>query len=404
MSDIKPKLTLRAGVNGAEKTPSPSTKLMLNHGKPNFTINRTKVKNDSQCPFSPTNPEAATVVLKSTANSTSNGYVKPTLMKIPLSSENEVSKVVLRRTKLPEENEKPVQQDEEPEFVKAQRKIAERLANQNSLDFETRKSGYFTHVMISPTSPTKQMELPVVADHKIEKASVVEVVSERTVEPVVEPQKPVEEPVKTVKEPQKPVETPNESATTKIIDEKSETEKKDQPNTETPKENGHDSSQINGSVEEEKPTEVVEAAKAMIEELVENVAKEIPSEKKEEVPTPIQNGHDNGVEKPIENGVHNGSDKDVVTNGDSISENQSQENGVVSSQSDVNFEPKTVTSFAKDLSSEPNKYPDTVKIVTEVPPSATEQDDLMKDMYKLKFDIHADSEDVKVIPTVRPTE
>ncbi|XP_055857331.1 uncharacterized protein LOC129920141 isoform X2 [Episyrphus balteatus] len=403
MSDIKPKLSLRAGVNTAEKSPSPSTKLMLNHGKPNFTINRLKTKTDSQCPFSPSNPEAASVVLKSTPNSTSNGYVRPTLMKIPLSAENEVSKVVLRRTKLPEENGKPVPQDDEPEFVKAQRKIAERLANQNNLDFESRKSGYFTHVMISPTSPTKQMELPVVADHKTEKASVVEVVSKSVA--------PVEEPKKLIETLTEPIEVKEEAEVKTEEDLKhNETVTENEADYEKPTENDHEkveASQLNGSAEEEKPTEVVEAAKAMIEELVQNVAKEVP-ESAVEVSKPVQNGVENGVENNAENGVHNGNEN-VVTNGHSNGdvngefngETNSQENNAAS-QSDVNFEPKPITSFAKELSSEPNKYPDTVKVIKEVQP--TEQDELLKDMYKMKFDIHADSEDIKVIPTVRATE
>lgn len=365
MSDIKPKLILRSGVNATEKSPSPSAKLLLNHGKPNFTINRSKSKNDTQCPFSPSNSETPSDVWKSTVKNPSNGYVKPSSIKIPLNAENEVNKVVLRRTKLPEENGKPLQQNDEPEFIKAQRKIAERLANQNILDFENRKSGYFTHVMMSPTSPTKQMELPVVENHKIAKASVVQVVNEN---------------VDTVEEPENIIETDSKEVTLN--------EEKGIENVES------SPVKLNGSVREEKPIEVVEVAKAMINELVEHVIEEIPETAKPTLET-VPNEEEVKVQ---ENGVvHNNEISNGNTNGESIPKEENK-----SSEIDANFEQKPITSFAKDLSSEPNKYPDTVKVVKEA--NATVQDELIQEMYKMKFDIHADHQDVKVIPTICTNE
>ncbi|KAM7346039.1 hebe isoform 2-T2 [Cochliomyia hominivorax] len=179
MADVnRPKIQLRPvlSING-DKTPSPATKLLINHGKPNFTIQKSsKTLNGNANPLS--SPPANEVknnnnnefIVKST---TFNGVFKPsnislaTKQTLPQNGhsnnnnnndvDNEAAKVILRRAKVvPTEVREGDEDENVPEFILRQRRIQERLANQNILDFENRRSGYFTQVMISPSSPNRQ--------------------------------------------------------------------------------------------------------------------------------------------------------------------------------------------------------------------------------------------------------
>lgn len=205
MADINTtKLQLRSGlsING-DKTPSPATKLLINHGKPNFTIQRSpKIQNGNANPMSP--PVSNEFVVKST---TFNGVFKPSNMSVATkqslqqngngNSENEASKVVLRRAKVVETEIREGEDENVPEFIRRQRRIQERLANQNILDFESRRSGYFTHVMISPTNPNRQsfvetMASPAVMPSlEIPPPSPSPVQQEKVEEEVVEEQQPM---------------------------------------------------------------------------------------------------------------------------------------------------------------------------------------------------------------------
>jgi len=67
----------------------------------------------------------------------------------------------------------------------------------------------------------------------------------------------------------------------------------------------------------------------------------------------------------------------------------------------VNYEPKTVVSFSQELGGGENHYPDTVKVVSEVPAAESEGGEL-KELAKLKFDIKSDDQnEVQVTPVLR---
>ncbi|XP_055372625.1 probable serine/threonine-protein kinase cdc7 isoform X2 [Condylostylus longicornis] len=105
------------------------------------------------------------------------------------------------------------------------------------------------------------------------------------------------------------------------------------------------------------------------------------------------------------------------------------ENNFVDNSIGVNFEQKTIVSFSKDLSTEPNRYPDTVKITKTISngnginksndtinfnEDDVDDDDeglkefiaiektskLAEEMAQIKFDIKTDEEDVTITPVV----
>lgn len=67
----------------------------------------------------------------------------------------------------------------------------------------------------------------------------------------------------------------------------------------------------------------------------------------------------------------------------------------------VNFEQKTVVSFSKDLSTAPNTYPDTAKVVTEELQSNFQNTEIFNEISKLKFDIETTGNDVIVTSVIR---
>lgn len=176
----KVKLSLRSGlsINSWDKSPPTSAKLMLNHGKPNFTIPRpSKLQNGHNTESIVSNGINSTTKSNGwTPNKplVCNGAIKANTLERsrPMSLnasesevENEMAKVVLRRTNILTSNGNSVEnghttkrneEPEVPEFIRRQRQIQERLAKENILDFEKRRSGYFTHFVITPTSPQRQ--------------------------------------------------------------------------------------------------------------------------------------------------------------------------------------------------------------------------------------------------------
>lgn len=485
--------------NSGDKTPTTPSKLMINHGKPNFTIQRSPKaqqngdenplihelqanKNNNYNPYK----KAESQTYKTNNNNNNNiiistkfnGAFKPANVPIAQKqphqngngdeNDNEAAKVVLRRAKVAEaatqngnHNGNGNGNDDDdavPEFIKRQRRIQERLAKENILDFENRRSGYFTHMVITPTSPNRQ--------------SLVETMTSPAVMPALE----MPPPVPTSPTPTTPMATMHEH------EEQPEILNENEPKTnghEEAHEHDHDDAQKQSQFEEE------EVAKA-IEEVNKAVAGEDddkPSDVKEQIdeeeshqhaelneqrieapqvpavtawhpveppaefqnetksesvaveehaavpavtaavatmeinepaaaaeptttppPTPV-NAH---VEAHVE--VHvapqvNGHDHDHEnvtishTNGfDGPSIPAPDPSGALG----VNYEPKTVVSFSKDLGSEPNNYPDTVKVSSES--AGTENSPIaeeLQDIAKLKFDIKTDEQDVQVTPVLR---
>uniref|UniRef100_D3TLC2 Uncharacterized protein n=1 Tax=Glossina morsitans morsitans TaxID=37546 RepID=D3TLC2_GLOMM len=155
-------------INAAKGKSVGLTKLMINHGKPNFTVQRyVKPTICSKIDF----PKKESTENRETnlRKSSIHDDIEPVISKSeePLTTtptlrleENEQSKVVLRRTKTIERTPKESDMDKIPEFIHRQRRIQERLAREDLLDFENRRSGYHIHCMITPASPNRQSFVP----------------------------------------------------------------------------------------------------------------------------------------------------------------------------------------------------------------------------------------------------
>ncbi|KAI8123846.1 hypothetical protein FF38_12344 [Lucilia cuprina] len=495
MADVnKPKLQLRSGLSlNGDKTPSPATKLLINHGKPNFTIQKSpKALNGNANPMSP--PPTEPSMLKSNHNNnnefvvkstTFNGVFKPsnisaaTKQTLPQNgnssasngNDNEAAKVVLRRTKVvPAELRENEEDSNVPEFILRQRRIQERLANQNILDFENRRSGYFTQVMISPSSPNRQsfvetmsspavkpgLEMPPPASSPSQHEDIKEETlqeqqeqeesqqqemetqhekSEETVEhtePVTlngqveeeEVAKAIEEVNKAVageddtKDEEEQLENHVEEVEAVETQQKEEETKTQQEKLEPQADQAPVEAVETSAVVEEKPlakeetethevaaavvTSVLETAQEQVNGHVEAVATSAPVVEEQAVVESQTNGH---VDQPTEQALQNGH----ATNGQAL-ENEitiSHTNGLngpslpspdPKGEKGVNFEPKTVVSFSQELGNDVNKYPDTVKVVKET--EASEVDNELRELTKLKFEIKGDDKDIEVKPVL----
>uniref|UniRef100_A0A1L8EJC2 Putative hybrid signal transduction histidine kinase e n=1 Tax=Haematobia irritans TaxID=7368 RepID=A0A1L8EJC2_HAEIR len=500
MADInnKPKIQLRPtlSING-DKSPSPATKLLISHGKPNFTIQRSPKIQNGNGSVSPLSNQISTkneFVVKST---TFNGVFKPSNISVASKNslkqngdDNEAAKVVLRRTKVPEPPLKEGEDENVPEFIRRQRRIQERLAKEN-LDFENRRSGYFTHVVISPSSPNRKsfvetmsspaivpgLEIPPPVQpakieeseeekkHEEQKDELLKEIAQEIVEepkngevveaaPVVqnghddaeeeEVNKAIEEVNKAVAgedDDVKPEEVVEEdkvpeqvAAVTSAMVEESSAQNEtpiqaavvtsamvDEPQSES----SLQTAVVTSAPEEE--TKVEDSSEATVQAVVTSLTLEEESKieepiaavqavvtsalmvEEEEVEKPLQNGHVEAVvtsalvteEVPKTNGVseQNGHDEITISHTNALS-TPSIPSPDPSGEKGVNYEPKTVVSFSKDLG-EPNKYPDTVKVVKEVESNNSSSDEL-KELAKLKFEIKGDeTADIEVTPVLK---
>ncbi|KAH8233738.1 hypothetical protein KR026_011834 [Drosophila bipectinata] len=447
----KPTIQIRSGLPSPlpDKSPSPATKLLLNHGKPNFTITRKEEngnENGSPQPSANNNYNAYRSANNnvSTANTNKfivgtkfNGVFKPSNGLAngngTSEAENEAAKVVLRRPKL-NASPPPAEGEDEnvPEFIRRQRRIQERLAKENVLDFENRRSGYFTHVMISPDSPNR--------------TSFVETMASPAIVPALEIPAPVTEQVQEEKEQEEPQPAPVAAAVTSALI--------TEPEPEPVVSNGHSEEVATNGHSEVAPEEVAKA----IEEVNKAVAGEdddkpdtepveasvpatptstpVPVEAQVEVVEPVQNGVSTPTDEPTTNGqkeeaapIQNGQKEEAAApaqngqkeesapteNGEKKEEEAitiSHTNGQTSDGPSipapdpsgalgVNYEPKTVVSFSQELGGGENNYPDTVKVVSEAPAEAGADGEL-KELTKLKFDIKSDDQnEVQVTPVLR---
>lgn len=464
----KPSIQIRSGLPSplADKSPSPATKLLISHGKPNFTIarsNSTSSRDNANNPLSSPQPTAnnnynAYKSAGSTAsnynsnnknisnghssssNSNSdkfvvgtkfNGVFKPSPAAASWAGSNgngnEAAQVVLRRPKLiTQEEPQPAGQEDDanvPEFIRRQRRIQERLAKENVLDFENRRSGYFTHVMISPDSPNR--------------TSFVETMASPAIVPALEMPLPakIEE-----EEPAKPATNGHSEAVSNGDSEAGTNghsnghseQQQQQVEQAAVQSNGHSQQEDVAAEEVAKAIEEVNKAvagedddsKPEVEEVKpaesEPVAVQAPVEvvatvaiiEPETTPAAEQNGHSseeaitishtNGHAKEETNGHANGHSNEQ-TNGHSNghSEEPSLPTPDPSGALGVNYEPKTVVSFSQELGGGENNYPDTVKVTKEAEPKTPAEAEL-QELAKLKFDIKNDAQnEVQVTPVLR---
>lgn len=522
--------------NSDDKSPSsPAAKLLINHGKPNYTIQRSpkaqqngganplnsELQNNNRnnyYPYKSAGVQGTTGIFtngngiktngatnnnnnnNSSSNSSQNGdeliiqstkfngVFKPANIQKLESNDDVDSPVVLRRVPKPEATP-PVAEngnDENvPEFILRQRRIQERLAKENILDFENRRSGYFTHVVISPSSPNRQslvetmssppivpsLEIPPPAKEARE-ASIAEEnnaevsaatndeaqAHEESVTVATNEQVEEEEVAKAIEEVNKAVagevdddrseevaiaytvaveaeikEDAQEPAVAehKVEEQKSlavEEPKVEAVQVEEPKveevetpvvsvvvtsapliESEEPKASQLSAEETVKPTADLAGEPQKVDEVAENVETVVVTTNSVEIPkdngeaivaeTPKTNGH---VEEDViishTNGIANG-----ITNGHATPSLPTPD---PSGALGVNYEPKTVVSFSKDLDA-PNNYPDTVKVtktVEEDGENKTTSDaasEELKELAKLKFDIKADDNDVQVTPVLR---
>ncbi|XP_033152188.1 E3 ubiquitin-protein ligase RNF12-B [Drosophila mauritiana] len=450
----KPSIQIRSGLPSPlpDKSPSPATKLLISHGKPNFTIAKSpKVDENgngsplSAQPSANNNYNAYKSANSSVANSQKfivgtkfNGVFKPSNAAATWASngsangngaaesENEVAKVVLRRPKLADSPPPAEGEDENvPEFIRRQRRIQERLAKENVLDFESRRSGYFTHVMISPDSPNRTsfvetmaspaivpaLEIPAPVAEKVEEEEKVEKVEAQPQVAAVttsalitepEPEAPVsnghsEEPKNSDVAPEevaKAIEQVNQAV---AGEDEAEVEATPEPVPEPTPEPVAAERKTEAVVEE--PTQAPAPVEAKVE-VVEPVAPVQNGQKEEEKAVPATNGHKEEEAVPATNGHKEEAEAITIshTNGQS-SDGPSIPTPDPSGALGVNYEPKTVVSFSQELGSGENKYPDTVKVVSEV---SAESNGELKELTKLKFDIQSDEQnEVQVTSVLR---
>ncbi|EDW60500.1 uncharacterized protein hebe isoform X1 [Drosophila virilis] len=448
----KPSIQIRNGLPSplSDKSPSPATKLLISHGKPNFTIARSPKVEDNGNPLSPQpnannnyNPYKCANNNSSNSNINSNKFVvgtkfngvfKPSTAAASWatnsngngnssSEQNEAAKVVLRRPKLAEAVEAPAAAEDEnvPEFIRRQRRIQERLAKENVLDFENRRSGYFTHVMISPDSPNRTsfvetmaspaivpaLEMPLPA--KIEEEQTQQQQEQKQEQPVVQ-SAPVanghSEQLETQAEPAALL-TNGHSVEQSEVQPLSNGHAHDEDVA--PEDVAKAIEEVNKAVageDDDSKTEVEQVAKAEVEVAVAAAAAALESapaavEAQVEVITPAaavsaQNGDATAV------AATNGHDEAITishTNGHA-SDVPSLATPDPSGALGVNYEPKTVVSFAQELGSGENNYPDTVKVTKES--AASSADAQLQELTKLKFDIQNDAQnEVQVTPVLR---
>ncbi|XP_060654887.1 uncharacterized protein LOC132790405 [Drosophila nasuta] len=466
----KPSIQIRSGLPSPlpDKSPSPATKLLISHGKPNFTIARSPSTKDNGNPLSPqpnanNNYNAYKSANTTTVNNNSssfisntnkfvvgtkfNGVFKPSNASATWATtngnatatatangngngnatatteQNEAAKVVLRRPK-PVDVEPVAQGEDEnvPEFILRQRRIQERLAKENVLDFENRRSGYFTHVMISPDSPNR--------------TSFVETMASPAIVPALEmplPAKIEEEPQPATNgHSEAAAEAETEAETVEVVAAEavavavtaaeiaveSSNGHIEEPEVQ-PVSNGHVASDdvapeevakaieevnkaVAGEDDDTKPeaepitetkSEVESVVPAAVEAQVEVIT---PVAAAEPVSPPVQNGDAVPVAAAAES---NGHTEDITishTNGDVPSIATPDPSGALG----VNYEPKTVVSFSQELGGGENNYPDTVKVLKDAPASAADAE--LQELAKLKFDIKSDAQDeVQVTPVLR---
>ncbi|ALC42443.1 hebe [Drosophila busckii] len=434
----KPSIQIRNGLPSplSDKSPSPATKLLISHGKPNFTIARSPKPEDNANPLSPqpnvNNNYSAFKSANVSVNSGNsfvvgtkfNGVFKPTPVTASWAASNgngngqadannEAAKVVLRRAKPADAPAQAEDEDQQvPEFIRRQRRIQERLAKENVLDFENRRSGYFTHVMISPDSPNRtsfmetmaspavvpSLEMPVPA--KIEEE---EPQHEKEPEPEPKQEQPIEAPVTTNGHVEDAEAQEVAQAIEEVIkavageDDGSKPEPEPAAAAEPETVAATEAAAVAETAAEPTPEPVVESAALAVEAHVEVLTATQEQEKQPESvaePEPVQqnghaaeNGHDEGVTISHTNG--HASDEPSIPAPDP------------SGALGVNFEPKTVVSFSQELGGGENNYPDTVKVLKDAPP-ADAADAELQEMSKLKFDIKSDGEnEVQVTPVLR---
>ncbi|XP_030371172.1 uncharacterized protein LOC115621616 [Scaptodrosophila lebanonensis] len=413
-----------APAQSSSPSPSPTAKLLISHGKPNFTIPRSPKVQDNGSSVSPQPSVNTNYNAFKSANSNAksngkndivigtkfNGVFKPSNLGNWTSNgaggeENEAAKVVLRRPKFSEPSTLAEGEDENvPEFIRRQRRIQERLAKENVLDFENRRSGYFTHVMISPDSPNR--------------TSFVETMASPAIVPALELPAPL--PAKIVEEEVVASESerePTHNGQGLEFDASAEPISTSHADDVAPEDVAQAIEEVNKAVAGEEDDKGLDAEPELEAEEVQPVAVEVtsthiktepasptpaPIEAKVEVVTPVA---DSAATPPVDQ-VHEGSlnghdDAITISHTNGHAEGPSIPTPDPSGTLGVNYEPKTVVSFSQELGGGENNYPDTVKVLKDATPTTPAEAEL-QEMSKLKFDIKSDEHnEVQVTPVLR---
>lgn len=187
-NEPKMKLNLKSGFSmGNQPTPSPPVGLKINHGKPNYTISKGLLRNDSlrindtlnqKNPFgvvlkktsSPvlTSPTPETVISNGNTVVVSKTFSTPTRT-TPISpwipttkGPSEASQIILRSTSRASNHSNGSQNgdDEEPEFLRAHRKMAAKISNVDYEEINKNRNSYTEIMNVSSPRPTSSASVP----------------------------------------------------------------------------------------------------------------------------------------------------------------------------------------------------------------------------------------------------
>ncbi|KAL5287425.1 hypothetical protein ACFFRR_008377 [Megaselia abdita] len=225
-SEPKMKLNLKSGFSmSSQPTPSPPVGLKINHGKPNYTINKGVSRNGSIRINETTNQgNPFGIVLKKTAspitppttpttetvtNGNGNGNVSPPISPKPVvisrtfstptrttpinpwtpttNGPKEASQVILRSTSRASNYSNGSQNgdDEEPEFLRAHRKMAAKISNVDYEEINRNRNSYTEIMNVSSPRITSSPSVPEVESVPEVDVASVEVI-EKNDKPIVE--------------------------------------------------------------------------------------------------------------------------------------------------------------------------------------------------------------------------
>lgn len=186
-SEPKMKLNLKSGFSmNSQPNSSPTVGLKINHGKPNYTISKGVSRNDSMqvneslnqknpfgvvlkktsCPIT-TTPTSETVingnsVVSSRTFSTPTRTTPITPWTPTSNGPKDASQVILRSTSRASNHSNGSQNgdDEEPEFLRAHRKMAAKISTVDYDEINKNRNSYTEIMNVSSSRPTSSMSVP----------------------------------------------------------------------------------------------------------------------------------------------------------------------------------------------------------------------------------------------------
>lgn len=188
-NEPKMKLNLKSGFSvGNQPTPSPPVGLKINHGKPNYTISKGLTRNDSlrinetlnqKNPFGVVLKKTSSPVITSpTSETVSNGNSNAVVVSKTFSTPtrttpispwtpttkgpSEASQIILRSTSRASNHSNGSQNgdDEEPEFLRAHRKMAAKISNVDYEEINKNRNSYTEIMNVCSPRPTSSASVP----------------------------------------------------------------------------------------------------------------------------------------------------------------------------------------------------------------------------------------------------